>query len=117
VGLVTPHILRILRSSDYAFLLLGSAPLGAIPMEAADVAARIVIPAAELPIGIIAAIIGAPCFLPFCSGSEGCVGWAGMTMLHLVSRRRKVDSRRDQPGLSTEPLQRAAGAEQRLRDR
>jgi iron complex transport system permease protein len=70
VGLVTPHILRILRSSDYAFLLLGSAPLGAIPMEAADVAARIVIPAAELPIGIIAAIIGAPVFLAILLGQR-----------------------------------------------
>ena len=63
VGLVVPHILRILRSSDYRFLVPASALLGAALMEVVDVVARIVVAPAELPIGIITAVVGAPIFL------------------------------------------------------
>lgn len=63
VGLVVPHVLRMLKSSDYTFLLPASALLGAIVMEAVDIVARVLIPPAELPIGIITAVIGAPVFL------------------------------------------------------
>jgi len=63
VGLVIPHALRLLRSSDYTFLLPASALLGALAMEIVDVVARLVIPPAELPIGIITAVVGAPVFL------------------------------------------------------
>jgi iron complex transport system permease protein len=63
VGLIVPHILRILRSSDYMFLLPASALLGAIIMELVDVLARIIIMPAELPVGIITAVAGAPLFL------------------------------------------------------
>ncbi|GAC1479635.1 MAG: iron ABC transporter permease [Gemmatimonadaceae bacterium] len=63
VGLVVPHMLRMVRSSDYTFLLPGSALLGALLMVVVDIAARLVIPPAELPIGIITAVLGAPVFL------------------------------------------------------
>ena len=63
VGLVIPHALRMLRSSDYTFLLPASALLGALVMEVIDVVARLIIPPAELPIGIITAVVGAPVFL------------------------------------------------------
>jgi iron complex transport system permease protein len=63
VGLVIPHILRMLRSSDYRFLVPASALLGAALMEIVDVVARIVVAPAELPIGIITAVVGAPIFL------------------------------------------------------
>jgi iron complex transport system permease protein len=63
VGLVVPHVLRMLKSSDYAFLLPGSALLGALTMVVVDVVARLVIPPAELPVGIITAVVGAPVFL------------------------------------------------------
>ncbi len=63
VGLIIPHILRILRSSDYTFLIPASALLGALLMELVDIVARVIIPPAELPIGIITAVIGAPVFL------------------------------------------------------
>jgi iron complex transport system permease protein len=63
VGLVVPHVLRLLRTSDHAFLLPASALLGAALMVLVDLVARIVIPPAELPIGIITAVIGAPVFL------------------------------------------------------
>jgi iron complex transport system permease protein len=62
-GLIVPHILRLLRSSDYRFLLPASALLGAMLMELVDVVARLVIRPAELPVGIITALIGAPLFL------------------------------------------------------
>ena len=63
VGLVIPHVLRMLKSSDYTFLLPASALLGAVTMEIIDVVARLIIPPAELPIGIITAVVGAPVFL------------------------------------------------------
>ena len=63
IGLIVPHILRLLRSSNYFFLIPASALLGAIVMEFVDIIARIMIPPAELPIGIITAVIGAPIFL------------------------------------------------------
>lgn len=63
IGLVIPHILRMLKSSDYTFLLPGSALLGAFSMELMDIVARVIIKPAELPIGIITAVIGAPVFI------------------------------------------------------
>ena len=63
VGLVVPHVLRMLKSSDYTFLLPASALLGALAMVVVDVVARLVIPPAELPVGIITAVVGAPVFL------------------------------------------------------
>jgi iron complex transport system permease protein len=63
IGLVVPHVLRMIRSSDYTFLLPASALLGAVTMEVIDVIARVIIPPAELPVGIITAVVGAPVFL------------------------------------------------------
>lgn len=63
VGLVVPHLLRLMKSSDYTFLIPASALLGALLMEVVDVAARLVVAPAELPVGIITALIGAPIFL------------------------------------------------------
>ncbi len=63
IGLVVPHVLRLVRSSDYRFLLPASALLGAVAMEMIDIVARVVIPPAELPVGIITAVVGAPVFL------------------------------------------------------
>ena len=79
VGLVVPHVLRIMRSSDYQFLLPASALLGALMMEVVDVVARLVIPPAELPVGIITAVVGAPVFLWILLRDErqGSVGFYG----------------------------------------
>ena len=74
IGLVVPHLLRIMRSSDYTFLLPGSAILGALLMELIDVVARMIIPPAELPIGIITALIGAPIFLSILLRQRGLHG-------------------------------------------
>jgi iron complex transport system permease protein len=63
VGLVIPHMLRMMKSADYTFLLPSSALLGAVVMEVIDVVARLVVMPAELPISIITAVVGAPIFL------------------------------------------------------
>ncbi len=63
VGIVVPHILRLLSGPDHRRLLLNSALLGACVLVLADVVARVIIAPAELPIGIITAILGGPFFL------------------------------------------------------
>mgnify|MGYP001288326601 CR=1 FL=1 len=63
VGLVVPHLLRLTLGPDHRFLLPGSALLGASLLLSADLIARIVVAPAELPIGIVTAIIGGPFFM------------------------------------------------------
>ncbi|MBU2982633.1 iron ABC transporter permease [Lentibacter algarum] len=63
VGLVVPHLLRLMVGPDHKYLLLNSALLGAALLLVADVISRIVIAPAELPIGIVTATLGGPFFL------------------------------------------------------
>lgn len=63
VGIVVPHILRLSSGPDHQMLLPNSALLGASLLLAADVLSRTIIAPAELPIGIVTAIFGAPVFL------------------------------------------------------
>src|SRR5690606_13209585 len=63
VGLIIPHFIRIIKGSDYRFLIKSSALLGAFFLIITDTLARTIIAPAELPIGIITAMIGAPFFL------------------------------------------------------
>lgn len=63
VGLVVPHLLRLMKGSDNRYLIIGSALLGGILMAAADMLCRVIIAPAEMPIGIITAFVGAPFFL------------------------------------------------------
>lgn len=63
VGIIVPHLLRLLIGPDHRFLLPSCALLGASLLVAADVIARTIVAPAELPIGIITAVIGAPVFL------------------------------------------------------
>ena len=63
VGLVVPHISRAIVGSNHKYLLPLSALLGAFILIWADAIARSIISPAELPIGIITAILGAPFFL------------------------------------------------------
>ncbi len=63
VGLVVPHLMRLLVGPDHRLLLPASALAGASLLLLADVAARLVIAPAELPIGIVTALLGAPFFL------------------------------------------------------
>jgi iron complex transport system permease protein len=63
VGLIVPHLLRLLKGSDNRYLIAGSALLGASVLLATDMVCRVVIAPAEMPIGIVTAFIGAPLFL------------------------------------------------------
>ncbi|MCW8345762.1 iron ABC transporter permease [Vibrio sp. ZSDZ65] len=63
IGLVIPHLGRMLIGPDHRTLLPVSALLGALLMTAADMIARVVVAPAELPVGIVTAIVGAPFFL------------------------------------------------------
>ncbi len=63
VGIVVPHLVRLVTGPSHRYVLPGSALLGAALLPAADVAARLLVAPAELPIGIVTAILGAPFFL------------------------------------------------------
>ncbi|MBY0361593.1 MAG: iron chelate uptake ABC transporter family permease subunit, partial [Phreatobacter sp.] len=63
VGIVVPHLIRLLFGPDHRMLLPLSALLGAILLTGADLLARTMVAPAELPIGILTAAIGAPFFL------------------------------------------------------
>ena len=63
VGLIVPHLLRILKGSDNRFLIINSAVLGGILLCIADLLSRILLQPAELPIGIITSVVGVPIFI------------------------------------------------------
>lgn len=63
VGLIVPHVIRMLVGTDHKKLIPVPALAGAIFLVVADTLCRILIPGAELPIGILVAMIGAPCFV------------------------------------------------------
>ena len=63
VGLVVPHLVRLINGPDNRFLLPMSFFMGALLLLLADLIARIVAAPAELPIGLITALIGGPVFL------------------------------------------------------
>ncbi|MGI5839994.1 MAG: FecCD family ABC transporter permease [bacterium] len=63
VGLIVPHMMRLFTGPDHRRLLPAAAIGGAILLLLADTAARSVLPPAEIPVGIITALCGAPFFL------------------------------------------------------
>lgn len=63
VGLVVPHVVRIMFGASHTFLLLMSFILGAALLLVADTVSRTLISPAELPIGILTALIGCPFFI------------------------------------------------------
>ncbi len=63
VGLVVPHLIRLGFGSDHRLVLPGAALLGAALLVLADLAARSLAAPAELPVGVVTALLGAPFFL------------------------------------------------------
>lgn len=63
VGIVVPHILRLIQGPEHRNLLPNAALLGAITLLAADMVSRVAVAPAELPIGIVTATMGGPFFL------------------------------------------------------
>lgn len=63
VGLVAPHLVRLMLGPDHRWLFPGSAIIGAVLVVGSDMLARTLLSPAELPIGIIMSAIGGPFFL------------------------------------------------------
>ncbi len=63
VGLVVPHVVRMIFGTDHKRLVPLSALIGAIFLIWADVLCRVLIQGTELPIGILTSMVGAPCFI------------------------------------------------------
>ncbi|WP_371732175.1 FecCD family ABC transporter permease [Erwinia sp. QL-Z3] len=63
VGLVVPHLMRMCIGSDHRWLLPGAGLAGAILMLIADTLARTVVAPAEMPVGLLTSLLGAPWFL------------------------------------------------------
>ena len=63
VGLVVPHLIRLWFGPNHRVLLPASALLGALLLILADLVSRTIIVPAELPIGIVTAVLGGPFFL------------------------------------------------------
>jgi iron complex transport system permease protein len=63
IGLISPHIIRIVLGDDYRYLIHLSAATGAIILLLSDIVGRTVISPASIPVGIITSFIGAPSFI------------------------------------------------------
>jgi len=63
IGLVVPHALRSLIGADHRLLVPASALAGGAALVIADSGARTILPPAEIPVGVITALVGAPFFL------------------------------------------------------
>ena len=63
VGLLIPHVVRMVFGTDHKKLIPLSALLGAIFLIWADVLCRVVLPGNELPIGVLTSLVGAPVFV------------------------------------------------------
>jgi len=63
VGLVVPHVVRLILGPDHRLLLPASTLVGGVFLVIADLAARSLMPPAELPVGIITALVGGPFFI------------------------------------------------------
>lgn len=70
VGLIIPNLCRMIVGSDYKYLIPLACILGALFMMSIDIIAR-VITAAEIPIGVLSALIGAPFFAIVYSKTKG----------------------------------------------
>ena len=73
IGIVVPHLLRLATGPDHRALLPNAALLGASLLVLADCISRTIIAPAELPIGIVTAVIGAPVFLWILLRARGVV--------------------------------------------
>jgi iron complex transport system permease protein len=63
IGLVAPHICRMLIGGDHRFLIPASSLMGAVTLLLADTVARNVLAPVEIPVGIVTSLIGVPFFI------------------------------------------------------
>jgi iron complex transport system permease protein len=63
VGLIVPHLVRLVAGNDYRFIVPTSALFGAVLLTLADTVARTAFDPRELPVGVVTAIMGGPVFI------------------------------------------------------
>jgi iron complex transport system permease protein len=63
LGLLAPHIARLLAGSDHRILIPFSCLVGALCLVAADTLGRVVVGSGSLPVGVLTSFLGAPLFL------------------------------------------------------
>lgn len=73
IGLVGPHIARMLLGEDHRFFLPGSAVAGALLLSLSSIASKAILPGVVLPVGIVTALVGVPLFISliFSSSRKG----------------------------------------------
>lgn len=71
IGMVAPHLVRLAGGAGHRWVLPASALMGALLLAAADGLARTAVAPAELPIGLVTALLGAPIFLALLLRAEG----------------------------------------------
>jgi len=76
MGLIVPHIMRILFGSNHRVLIPATILAGAILLSLADLGARLILAPAEIPIGIITSLVGAPIYI-FLLRSQGLLEKGG----------------------------------------
>ncbi|WP_419604723.1 FecCD family ABC transporter permease [Thiolapillus sp.] len=71
IGLIAPHMLRLLAGSDHRILVPGAVLIGGSLLMLADTAARTMIAPMQLPVGVLTALFGVPVFLLLLNKSYG----------------------------------------------
>jgi iron complex transport system permease protein len=71
IGLLVPHIVRLLVGSDHRILLPSAALTGAIVLIACDTVSRTILSPSEIPVGIITALVGGPFFIYLLTTKKG----------------------------------------------
>ncbi|WP_215747350.1 iron ABC transporter permease [Gluconobacter sp. P1C6_b] len=71
VGVIVPHLVRLVTGPDHRLVLPGSALLGASLMIVADTLARVIAIPADVPVGIVTAVLGTPVFVWLLSSTHG----------------------------------------------
>lgn len=71
VGLIIPHVVRLVARPRHGRLIPLTALVGAVFMIAADTASRLLIPGQVVPIGVVTALVGAPAFAAILIGNRG----------------------------------------------
>ena len=76
IGLVTPHLIRLFIGPKHKYLIPGSALLGAIILIVSDIISKTIISPAQLPIGVVTSLIGAPFFIFLILKQKNKIGYA-----------------------------------------
>lgn len=71
IGLVAPHIARLLLGEDHRFYLPGSVLVGGLVLSLASIASKNIIPGVILPVGIVTSLVGVPFFLSIVMRQRG----------------------------------------------